>query len=79
MRRTTEDYQGPGPDLGTFWTDNQGHVYQVEYVSQSEWFVEILHLESGETYHEQANMFDDLYEPIIDEDELGWCLLQGGK
>jgi len=73
MRRISEceELPGPGPALGTFWKDNTGHLYQVEYVSQTEWFIEITHLQDGETYNEKANMFENLYEPILDADELG--------
>lgn len=73
------DEHTPVPEEGTYWKDEKGHVYQVDYVSPTEWFVEIKHLEDGEIYHEQLAFFDQMYEPIITEDELGWCLLQGGS
>ena len=74
-----DEYPGQAPEEGTFWKDTSGAVYRVDYVSHSEWFVEITHLADGESYHEHVHLFDNLYEPIITEDELGWCLLQGGQ
>ena len=74
-----DEYPGPGPDIGTYWKDTTGAVYRVDHVSQSVGEVDITHLEDGEEYVEHLHMFGSLYEPIIDEDELGWCLLQGGE
>lgn len=73
-----DEYPGPGPELGTFWKDDRGHVYRVDHVGHAHGEVCITHLEEGEEYVEHLHMFEHLYEPIIDEDELGWCLLQGG-
>jgi hypothetical protein len=81
MRDISEfgEWESPPPEEGTFWKDSDGHVYRVDYVSSTERFVELTHLEDGEYYNEELHLFDSLYEPIITEDELGWCLLQGGN
>lgn len=72
-----DEFPGPPPEVGTFWKDSSGAVYRVDYVRHNGWFVELTHLEDGEEYNEHLHMFDEQYEPIITEDELGWCLLQG--